>query len=326
MDSFACIWSLRMPFKHFDPCPEALSLAPDDNDVAWRYMDLVSLVSLLETRSLFFRLPGFFEDPWEGCFQKHRAPVTKDKDYAGLQGFGELFAGGLIEDLMKYGIGVNCWHLNRVESEAMWKLYARDGFGVAVRLSVGKLKESFRELVGPVYMSRVAYIEDYADESETVPNLPPCLLKRASFRHENELRLVVNVQELTEEDIIKPGPNEKPKGLLVRVVPDILLHNVVVSPFTQQWYVDLVQRLVERFAIRDCQIIKSALMDDCPWRTSETPTQNDDGSLNTKSKIPISIGSIVDEFKEFARSLAENGKLTITIDDNGKKTADSPGN
>jgi len=315
-----------MPFKHFDDCPEILTLAPDDNDVAWRYMDLVSLVSLLETRSLFFRLPGFFEDPWEGCFQKHRSPVTTDKDYAGLQGFGELFAGGLIEDLMKYGVGVNCWHLNRVESEAMWKLYARDGFGVAVHLTVGTLKECFCEVAGPVYMSRVAYIEDYADDSEPIPNLPPFLLKRASFRHEDELRLVVNVQDLTEVDIIKPGPNDKPKGLLVKVRPDILLRNVVISPFAQQWYVDLVQRLVERFAIRDCQVVKSALMEDCPWRTSEAPTQNADGSLNTKSKIPIYVGSIVEDIKGFAKSLMESGKVTITINENSEKTDDRPSN
>lgn len=312
-----------MPFENNSEI-EIAGLAPKDDEIAWRYMDLVSLVSLLETKSLFFRLPGFFEDPWEGCFQQHRTPLDAQKTYSGLKGFAELFGGGLFEDLVRYGVGVNCWHLNTVESEAMWKLYAKDGFGVSVHLSVGDLKECFRDVRAPVILSRVAYIDDYADASDETPNVPPFVLKRGSFRHENEMRAIVNPDELGNAgDIDLSTASSKHKGVLVEIVPEILLKRVVVSPFAEPWYVELVSLLLKRCGVTTSEVRKSLLMDNCPWRTSADATHTEDGGLAFHSKIPLSSNGFFDELKQGIAELVQSGHLTINMTNSGAPKCES---
>ena len=38
---------------------------------------------------------------------------------------------------------VNCWHMGNFESEAMWRLYARERDGVAIKTVFGRFKDAF---------------------------------------------------------------------------------------------------------------------------------------------------------------------------------------
>ena len=38
---------------------------------------------------------------------------------------------------------VNCWHMGKFESEAMWRLYARERDGIAIKTVFGRFKDAF---------------------------------------------------------------------------------------------------------------------------------------------------------------------------------------
>jgi hypothetical protein len=134
----------------------------------------------------------------------------------------------------------NCWHTGSYESDAMWKIYAYQ-HGVVIVSTVERLSKA---LVGRYWPGKEPQKDrhDYTialiqytnpDKPEELERLPeklkdfygqhPWMLKRESFRHEQELRVFhkmrehvrlagvevsVNVQELIEKIVLNPfSPN-----------------------------------------------------------------------------------------------------------------------
>lgn len=80
---------------------------------------------------------------------------------------------------------VSCWHQNDVESEAMWKLYAKEEGSVAIVTTVQKLVSILPKGVGDVIP--VQYI-DYENVNESLSPVNAIFFKRKSFAHEREYR------------------------------------------------------------------------------------------------------------------------------------------
>ncbi|HIF9358891.1 TPA: hypothetical protein ACX6RW_004050 [Photobacterium damselae] len=142
----------------------------------WRYMSLDKLIYLLETKQLYFtELESYNEsDPFEGymadvaakafaevfgsqvselkqAFESlkqiddtHNNPKL-DEMKDGIEKLGSFME--LVFHKISKGITVNCWHSNRVESEAMWKLYSDNGKGIAVKTSVERLRSALKDQV-----------------------------------------------------------------------------------------------------------------------------------------------------------------------------------
>ena len=223
---------------------------PPDDAVLWRYMDFTKFVSLLERDALFFSRPDLLGDPFEGSL----SPVTSAAFPQDLK------AGPIrVQDIDFRQVGriarVNCWHLGEFESEAMWRLYAREREGVAIKTVFTRFKDAF---VGEeeVVASMVRY-RDYRTESIPYGNfLFPLLHKRISFQHEREVRaLFLRHPE-------KDGPDD-PRGCYCKVDLTKLVGEIVVAPFAEDWFGDLVRSLAERRGIGD-RVRPSTL--------SETPT------------------------------------------------------
>ena len=66
---------------------------------------------------------------------------------------------------------VNCWYEEAEESEAMWKLFASQQYGIAVRTTATRLIGSFTEQL-PDYFGRVSYIA-YDSHLMPVTEFPP---------------------------------------------------------------------------------------------------------------------------------------------------------
>jgi streptogramin lyase len=121
--------------------------APDKDLAIWRYVDLPRLVTMLETRAVFFARLDALRDQFEGSL-----PLRDGTDV----GLDEITAGGLDPEHTRYflklhreGLAifrpralVSCWHINDYESMAMWELYAQSGSGIAIRSSSLRLVES----------------------------------------------------------------------------------------------------------------------------------------------------------------------------------------
>ena len=160
---------------------------------------------------------------------------------------------------------VNCWHMGEFESEAMWRLYTRERDGVAIKTVFARFKEALLGEEG-VNVSRVSY-QDYRTESIPFGNaLFPLFHKRISFQHEQEVRALFMVHPAEE------GPDEADGGYCQIDLPK-LVDEIVVAPFAEDWFVDLVRSLGDRYGIGD-RVRPSRLSDDATFTLPYFLTQD----------------------------------------------------
>src|SRR5208283_5194086 len=81
---------------------------------------------------------------------------------------------------------VNCWHMNEVESAAMWKIYSTSKDSVCLQTTFARLRDVLPE--DDVYIGVVNYISYDRDMIPDDNGLWPLFHKRKSFEHERELR------------------------------------------------------------------------------------------------------------------------------------------
>ena len=174
---------------------------PFDRTVIWRYMSIASFSALLLDNALFFTRLDRAEDPWDGVFpRRSREPDEVAEFFSrGDKEIDPLYrklARVAVEHSTNPELGrasycISCWHMNRFESDAMWKVYSLLGQGIAIRSTVGRLKKSFSSAERPIFIGRV----EYHDYEKVLINpamvFPVVFCKRKSFQHERELRCVL---------------------------------------------------------------------------------------------------------------------------------------
>ena len=202
---------------------------PPRSAVLWRYMSLEKFIHMLQFHGLFFPFPGKLNDPYEGSLP---APTVKRLRL--------LNAAELIENSTKKGHVVSCWHEMDHESEAMWRLYAGRGSGIAVKTTFESLMESLApgwiDDPHPTTMAgRVSYV-DYDTDDIPVLNGMPLFYKRKSFSHEKEVRVARFENE-----------SNYSRSITMLVTLDMLIHEVVVSPMAEDWEFGIVKETTKRF-------------------------------------------------------------------------------
>lgn len=234
--------------ESFDPPPPDAQL--------WRYFDFTKFVSLLDRSALFFSRVDKLGDPFEGSLSKINLvmPTGTFKDFS-----REVQEHRLVtwRDFGRY-IAVNCWHWNEHESAAMWNIYARQGDGIAIKSSFSRLAESFTDGTD-IYIGQVNYV-DY--ETTQIPEenlLSAYLHKRKSFEHEREVRALIVDVPLSENDgVVTAAPEAWEFGRYCQVNLSTLVQEVVVSPASADWFVELVESVSARYAL-DVPVGRSAL-------------------------------------------------------------------
>ena len=244
---------------------------PDGSDVLWRYMDFGKFTSLLHRKALFFPRVDKLGDPFEGSLS--RPCKNRIRDWANKTGDHDMAFARMSEFVKKdrERVVVSCWHELEYESEAMWKQYARGGEGIAVRTDfgslVGSLGLSDTESYKDIRFGRVSYV-DYGNDDMRLFNGMLFFHKRRSFDHEREVRVAKwfewknkpnsNVADLSAE--IVDG-----SGIYWPVDLEVLIHAVVVSPLADDWFVESVRAVTERFCAFDIEVKKSTLATPPDW-------------------------------------------------------------
>lgn len=204
----------------------------------WRYMDFTKFVSLLETRCLYFaridRLGDLHEFTMPLSARTRWAPIM-DKLRPLHQSHGQVMY-------------VNCWHRNEYESAAMWRLYLKSNEGIAVQSTAKRFADSFRAYSDDVHIGRVKYI-DYEKADIGGYNLfEYALLKRISYKHENEIRAITNpCVTIPGRRVVDRNPG--PEGMSIPVVLEELVKSVYVAPTAEEWLVTLVRQVVDRYGL-----------------------------------------------------------------------------
>jgi len=224
--------------------PHSDFLPAEKGTKVWRYMDFTKFASLLDTSALYFSRADRLPDSWEGAHTTW-----------GLIGQPNWVLAGEHQTrpfnrALRQHTFVSCWHMNDVESAAMWKLYVSQNEGIAIRTTVDRLTSSFQGdecAIFDVYVGRVRYL-DYDREVFAEGNtFIPFLHKRLSFEHEHELRAIIQPILPGGKPLVDSDPYAE--GLLVDVDLQKLIESVYIAPTSERWLKELVTNVAKKYGL-----------------------------------------------------------------------------
>ncbi len=235
---------------------------PKNPDIkVWRYMDFTKLISLIDTRRLFFTRADLFKDPFEGSYPKiniesrkkvpSEIPLELRDKY--MEGMTKMYENN--RHWPRY-TAVSCWHMNEYESAAMWSLYLKSDEGIAVQSTFKKLKKSIID-EEDVYLGTVKYIDYEKDLIQSSNIFEPFVHKRKSFEHERELRGVLT-RWPTSSNSLDFEKETIQGGVPIKVDIEELIERIYVAPNSPKWFADLVKTAVKRYGY-DIEVIQSQL-------------------------------------------------------------------
>jgi hypothetical protein len=220
--------------------------APQDRDAKiWRYLDFAKFVWMIDRRRLSMPHCTLMEDPFEGTTPQRLVAdleqrAEREQDRARIARLRKL-AG----DFRK-GYFVSSWHINDVESEAMWKLFSASTNAVALQTTFARLRESLPAYVG---VGMVRYI-DYRSEALAGSDLFQWIMhKRKSFAHEQEVRAVASLHTPDDKGGAEIRAQSDEFGFYPEVDIETLIEAVCVHPLAETWFIELVGRVVGRYGL-----------------------------------------------------------------------------
>lgn len=237
-----------------------VSLTMSEPKTIWRYMPLVALIRLLQTKTLYLARSDLFEDTLEGQFG-----FSVIADHIGLSQRPQFTR---MVDALKADCFLSCWYLAESESVAMWEKYGREPSSIALAsrpMSVMNVANDFctrKECYGMA--DRVKYenliVRGKVDVSpllfpfgETSTKVPKSALafycKGPAYTHESEWRLLIWRRNATQTAVNLPISNIA-----------TFIERILVSPRASDWIVNSVRELVQvQFGLKDISVEKSRL-------------------------------------------------------------------
>ena len=223
----------------------------------WRYMSLSKLLQMLQSRTIWLaRVDTLLaEDPYEGSlpftyFQLQSDQSDRDaameKKHSEAPGtrkqMRDMFlAMHQMERLRTY---VSCWHAAITDNAAMWKLYGGGSDGsICVQTTTARMMKIVPDWVGIGKIKYTSYDKNW--DVNVSNSYTPFFHKRSCFQHENEIRLLTN----SSLDDIPFDVSNEATGLPVQFDPNELLLRIHVSPTSDSWFLDVVQKAVSSLGV-----------------------------------------------------------------------------
>lgn len=210
------------------------------NAVIWRYMDLPKFLSLILDKSLFYTRADKFEDKLEGeitretkllMFENMR--VIKEKFPIVLNNLHSDDPEEYIE-VLKDKTYVNCWHINKHESNTMWKAYAPGDYGIAIKSNTELLRNCFRIDSSEIVLGEVKYINVEVDITPTGLPHYVFLQKDSSYTHESEARSFFI--ELHSKAVAVPDNDRSQFGIKIPIDLNILIDGIYLKDSAPGWF------------------------------------------------------------------------------------------
>jgi hypothetical protein len=250
---------------------------PPDNDNAkiWQFMDFPEFVSVLDQHSLFFSKAVNLFDPYEGLLPQRNKLA---KIQYGIRSHNPSTLREKTHEILRNIIVINSWHINELESAAMWNLYSQLKTGISILSTYDRLCRSFdNNFDDDTFIGKVKYIDYNRDSINDFDMLELFVTKRKHFEYEEELRVITTTTfsrydnrrlilgDATKE-LYKIEPFKQNRTNLLtdagRYVPvdlEALLDKIFVAPLSEDWYVNLVKSVVSKYGISQDKVVKSNL-------------------------------------------------------------------
>lgn len=249
--------AVYFPDDDFDP------RVPDDDEPLWRYIDFTQFVYIIEERSLWFSATDNFTDKWEGGLTTRQVEKISEKLPSFIKDDKESVK--WLFDALRATTYVSCWHYRNEETAAMWELYNDKGKEVAIKTTVGQLREALSDS-DDMKMGCVAY-KKYEKGGYLFPvtRVSPFFHKRESFKHENEFRMVKSEFNLPQRASVREGlkqivAEKSGSGRDMPISRSTLIDEVVISPVAGKWMKGLVKKVLstheldEEIEVRDSKL------------------------------------------------------------------------
>ncbi len=227
---------------------------PQEDESIWKFMDFPKFVHILDSKGLYFNRSDKFKDPFEGMLSNYNEGAWPEvyKEW----GNGTELSPNTIKvfkqsDQLKLRVRqeafVSCWHINKYESAAMWDLYTKAGYGIAIKSTYGKLRRSFIGDQHPSIIGNIKYI-DYQNEWMSEGNIYyPIFHKRRSFVHENELRVLYHDET---KNLLSDNYEESDiTGVSLGINLNSLIETIYVSPDSPGWMADLIRSIKNKYEV-----------------------------------------------------------------------------
>jgi hypothetical protein len=230
----------------------------DSSTSLWRYLTLQKLLSFLHRRALWFSRVDLLGDPFEGStppihVRRRNESKTENPDEIRRAYY-----------TTRRWITVNCWYMGEHESDALWRIYAPNGEGVAIRAKQQNLVATLKSSKCHYYLAdagltpvRLPYFllgpVGYMDMNQVeLMNSHPFeryFLKRAAFSHEHEYRAVAPLPELLLDECVQEDRKPPSAGVYVEVDISTLIEEVLIAPNSAVWFRDAIHAVCEKFQL-----------------------------------------------------------------------------
>jgi hypothetical protein len=249
-------------FKNIDPS--------ELDSPVWRYMPFSKFISLLSYGALWFSKLKILEDRYEGSMPS-KIDAQMRGDHRKLKRHLHPSIHEQIDDVNARNVEdgreltvVNCWFGAKIESERMWREYARDAEGIATRSTIRSLSQYVYCDQQFSQIGRVRYVElnnHMMSACEANQAQERALLKSLEYKHEEEIRILtmsfrgpmcvgMDGTPLTEEDWKGADMNnfDNP-GLYIRANLRKMIHATVLAPGSSTWFELMVKHIAREAAI-----------------------------------------------------------------------------
>jgi hypothetical protein len=239
----------------------------DDEAVLWKYMNFTSFYRMLLTGALFFKRLDNYTDDLEGTlhdqtrealyeYQLEKQDSAEEADKWLMQTMDD------IESYKAFTLA-NAWSLNHEESYAMWKIYLHGhNEGIAIKTTVQNLKDCLNENKQfDIYSGKVGYEPiHYRD----ISIFTIACNKRQTYSYENEYRaLIFNQYKMSEKNGRKRKVPKFDVGVDVQTDLKKLIDEVLVSPFAEPWFDDVVKSALKQLLPSfDLQKVRGSIIKD----------------------------------------------------------------
>lgn len=189
----------------------------------WRYMDLWKFLSLLNSSEMYFPNAEMLGDQHEGRIPEKifEMMVEKDKREKVSPKSAPNYK-ALIEDLRKKTLIVS-WNANRIESFAMWKMYAKEKLGIAIKTNFERLKKAFEVCEQDIYIGEVRYYDDENPKYRIGNTFYTFMTKHNYYEFETEVRCISEIAH--DDDSLYKN---------IKVDLNVLIEEVYISPFAYE--------------------------------------------------------------------------------------------
>jgi hypothetical protein len=253
-----------IPNKHTSPV-----FYPNENYQIVKYMDLTKFVSLLQRKSLFFCRLDKLEDHFEGTTAKSNWKRRYDfyaTQYLRSTKFKKLNHEEILKNVEEHFEAeqkikalkcICCWNISDSESAALWKIYSDFNQGIMLTSKISSLVESFNETKENIDLSEVNYINHSSDDMPDGNMMYPVIHKHKAYSYEKELRLIHTV-DFGGGLLYDWSKEEIEQGKYLNVNLNELIDEIILSPYSPNWYIELIQNLCETYGLK-ATIMKSEL-------------------------------------------------------------------